>query len=83
MATSDWLNMISMVAANDLLVVDGEGTDCNDELVAFFNKHGGKISYGAALHWAVGVGPDRRLVLSLQYLPATTTYLAGKPFLQG
>ena len=83
MVTSDWLDVIGMVAANDLTVVDGEGTDCNDELVAFFSKQGGKTSYGAALRWAVGIGPDRRLELSLQCLPATTTYLAGKPSLLG
>ena len=83
MVTSDWLDVIGMVAANDLVVVDGEGTDGNDELVAFFNKQGGKTSYGAALRWAVGIGLDCRLELSLQCLPATTTYLAGKPTLQG
>ena len=83
MVTSDWLDVIGMVAANDLSVVDGEGTDCNDELVAFFSKQGGKTSYGAALRWAVGIGPDRRLELSLQCLPATTTYLAGTPSLLG
>ena len=83
MVTSDWLDVIGMVAANDLTVVDGEGTDCNDELVAFFSKQGGKTSYGAALRWAVGIGPDRRLELLLQCLPATTTYLAGKPTLLG
>ena len=42
MVTSDWLDVIGMVAANDLVVVDGEGTDGNDELVAFLNKQGAR-----------------------------------------
>ena len=81
MVSSEWMDVINMVAANDLVVTDADGNKCNEQLVAFFNKQGGKTSYGASLHWAIGVGPDKKLELSLQCLPATSTYLAGKPTL--
>ena len=83
MVSSEWMDVINMVAANDLVVTDADGNECNELLVTFFNKQGGKTSYGALLRWAIGVGPDKKLELSLQCLPATSTYLAGKPTLQG
>ena len=83
MATSEWMDLIGMAAANDLTVTDKDGNDCNEELVAFFNRQSGKTSYGAAIRWAVGAGPGKKMELSLQCLPATVTYLAGKPTLQG
>ena len=83
MVSSEWMDVINMVAANDLVVTDADGNECNEQLVAFFNKQGGKTSYEASLRWAIGVGPDKKLELSLQCLPATSTYLAGKPTLQG
>ena len=81
MVSSEWMDVINMVAANDLVVTDADGNECNELLVTFFNKQGGKTSYGALLLWAIGVGPDKKLELSLQCLPATSTYLAGKPTL--
>ena len=83
MVSSEWMDVINMLAANDLVVTDADGNECNELLVTFFNKQGGKTSYGALLRWAIGVGPDKKLELSLQCLPATSTYLAGKPTLQG
>ena len=82
MVTSEWMDVINMVATNNLVITDADWNECNEQLVAFV-KQGGKTSYGALLHWAIGVGPDKKLELSLQCLPATSTYLAGKPTLQG
>ena len=70
-----------MVAANNVL--DWEGTEFNKELVLLLNRRTRKASDGASLPWVVGGGPDSRLELSLQCLPATTSYLAGNPTLQG
>ena len=83
MATSEWIDVINLVAANEMMASTPDKPESNAEFMAVVNKQSGKTSFGASIRWAVGVGPDKRMELTLQGLPGTATYLAGKPTLQG
>jgi len=84
MTTSEWFDVINMVAANDVLVSLGDAPNGgNEELIAFLNGLTGKRNYGASIRWAVCVGVDKKMELVLQGLPATAAFVSGKPTLRG
>jgi len=89
MASSDWLDLAELLAANDVV---GEGGASNpddelvnpvDELKHFISTRKDKSVSGSSLRWAVGIGADKRLELSLQLLPGSAGVLNSKPTLRG
>ena len=94
MCSSEWLDLPTLIAANEALVYDlndgaGGSTDdvvespCNNVLLEFLDGLPDRLQWGASVRWVVGVGPDSRMELTLQGLPASATVLNGKPTFRG
>jgi len=89
MSSSDWVDVNTLLASNDLAVVTGEeaaGSGAlgdNEALVALLNSAKDKTKVTASLRWAITVGSDHNLELVLQALPAAASVLDGKPSLRG
>ena len=90
MATSEWLDLNTLLASNDVLVdvpaeEAGGSADpvTNDGLNALLNGAKDKPTHTASIRWAVGVGGDGHLELILQAFPASATVLSGKPAFRG
>jgi len=89
MASSDWLDVNTLLASRDIAVMTAEeaggstAADSNDALVAALNAAKDKAGHTASIRWAVAVGSDGNLQLVLQSLPASAAVLTGKPALRG
>jgi hypothetical protein len=79
MFSTGWIDVVEMVLANEASVYDHAGevvpNDVFARAVADLPDAGPET---ASLRWAVTVGPDRRMVLQLQSLPAHATLLNGR-----
>ena len=95
MASSEWLDLTTLLQANEALAFDadwirdgGEGSSAgppskNEELINFLADLPEKSRCGASVRWAVGIGPDYNLELVLQGMPASAAVLNGKPAFRG
>jgi len=89
MASSEWLDVATLLASNDIAVMTGDepaGSDAvasNEGLLGLINGAKDKTNYSASIRWAVVVGSDGNLELNLQTLPAAAAVLVGKPVLRG
>jgi len=83
MMTSCWIDAGELLQANDIVGAGGTGADLTDNLKEFLAAQKDRHVSGAALRWAVGVGPDKRLELSLQALPGSAAVISSKPTLRG
>jgi hypothetical protein len=80
MTTSTWLDISSIIASNDALVMDESNEPIASEKIAEVMKNAGAA---ASVRYAVIVGEDHTMKLQLQGLPATATTLMAKPVLRG
>ena len=89
MASSEWLDVATLLASNDVAVMTSEeaggsnAVSTNDGLLAILSGAKDKTNYTASIRWAVVVGSDGHLELALQTLPAAAAVLVGKPVLRG
>ena len=80
MMTSGWVDLLTLLAANDVGVMSETGENvANPTVVEALNSLPDKSSNSASCRWAVCVGEAGRLELQLQALPTPTTILTGKP----
>ena len=80
MTTSGWVDLLTLLAANDIGVMSETGENVtNPTVVEALNSLPDKSSNSASCRWAVCVGEAGRLELQLQALPTPTTILTGKP----
>ena len=92
MATSEWEDLTDMLSANEAVAHDifygaipgeDEPDDHNQELLDFLLNLPERGKCGAAVRWAVGIGPGGHMELVLQGLPASAAVLLGKPTFRG
>jgi hypothetical protein len=83
MTSTTWMDLFSLVAAQEcqVLTMDGE----NERAVApeEFQAIMAEAGAAAALRFAVVIGGDQRMALALQGLPASADLLLGKPAFRG
>jgi hypothetical protein len=80
MTTSKWLDVGTIIASNSATISDPSGREIPAEVVMEdldgipdgAHKH-------AAVRYAVVIGPDQRMALEFQALPASAAVLEGKP----
>jgi hypothetical protein len=82
MATSVWQDMPAMVAFRDASVLnkDGAGIPAAEFLRMLSNIEDEPDT--ASFRWGLMISDSLRMVLQLQSLPETSTYLCGKPALR-
>ena len=89
MASSEWLDVATLLASNDIAVMTGQeaagsaAVETNEALLAVLSAAKDKTNYSASIRWAVVAGNDGRLELVLQSLPAAAAVLTGKPIMRG
>ena len=85
MTTSRWLDGIQLIERREFAVFkDGtEEATKVEELLAALESIDDAAKKAFAIRFGVGVGPDRKLVLELQGLPASEASLKSKPGLIG
>jgi hypothetical protein len=83
MLSSDWIDVIDKIRSRELLAGRAGSDDDNDDLLALIESLADKEGLAASIRWALGVGPDLRLELVLQALPASVEALNSKPQLKG
>jgi hypothetical protein len=84
MMTSKWLDVTSIIESNMAAISDLAGVEVaqEDVLEELENLDGGVPKF-AAIRYAVVVGPDQRMALEVQSLPASANVLNGKPSFVG
>ncbi len=86
MTTSEWVDIKDLVSARDVAIGD---LDNSEEVEAaryleFMDSLGSaKSKISCALRWGVCAGPDQRVHLHLQAMPAALETFSGKPALKG
>ena len=92
MVTSEWEDLTGRLAANEAFAhnifhnaIPGEDepVDQNADLLDFLLNLPERGKCGAAVRWAVGIGPDGIMELILQGLPASAATLLRKPTFRG
>ena len=92
MVTSEWEDLTGRLAANkafahnifhNAIPGEDEPVDQNADLLDFLLNLPERGKCGAAVRWAVGIGPDSNMELILQGLPASAATLLRKPTFRG
>jgi hypothetical protein len=81
MSTSVWQDMPAMVAFRDASVLDRDGTGIAAEFLRMLADLEDDPDT-ASFRWGLMISDSLRMVLQLQSLPASSTYLCGKPALR-
>jgi hypothetical protein len=76
MTTSKWLDVGTIIASNAATITDLSGREIPAEAV--MEDLDGAYKH-AAIRYAVVIGPDQRMALEFQALPASAVVLEGKP----
>ncbi len=80
MTTSGWMDLLTLLAANEVSVMSNTGENVlNPVVVEALSGLPDKTSNSASWRWAVCIGEAGKLELQLQCLPCPATILAGKP----
>jgi hypothetical protein len=84
MTTSKWLDVGTIIASNSATVTDLNGREIPSEVVMedLDGIPDGSFKHAAIRH-AVVIGPDQRMALEVQSLPASAVVLDGKPSFVG
>jgi hypothetical protein len=80
MTTGKWMDVLSLITSNAVMITDLDGNPVN-ELKRLLTKE--LLSTRASLRHAVVIGPDQRMALELQSLPASEAVLTSKPAFVG
>ena len=92
MVTSEWEDLTGRLVANvafahnifyNAIPGEDEPVDQNADLLDFLLNLPERGKCGAAVRWAVGIGPDGIMELILQGLPASAATLLRKPTFRG
>lgn len=80
MTTSAWLDIMTLMAANELTAADEDGDviECTD-VIENLQSLPNRSVISAAVRWAVCASEDQRLEIQLQCLPVPVTTLNSKP----
>ncbi len=84
MVSLAWVDVTTMVSANDATVVDNQGQGVSNRL--FLSRLADAADHepeAASLRWAVTIGGDLMPKLQLQGLPAAAALLSGKHQFKG
>jgi hypothetical protein len=80
MACSEWTDVLSLIERNDVIIDDNMGEPVLNTLVlGELKKIKSKEPVSASFRWAVVIGCDHSMELQLQSLPASASFLAGRP----
>ena len=80
MTTSQWLDLYSIIAGNEIVAVDEAGQPIESQtIVDNLKALPAKSVISAAIRWAVCVTEQGLLEIQLQALPAAVTTLSAKP----
>jgi hypothetical protein len=82
MTTSKWMDGMGLISSNTAVITDLEGTPVDEEIVKKLLSKELLEKRGSIRH-AVVVGPDHRLALELQAMPASEATLTSKPAFVG
>ncbi len=84
MTTSKWLDVTSIIEENMATLTDLSGDKVAQDIVLeeLESMEDGQIK-DAAICYAVVIGPDQRMALEVQSLPASANILNGKPYFVG
>ena len=81
MTTTDWLDVLELLSANDMTVANEAGEPVENQVVVeALNNITDKSANSASLRWAVAISPANKLELQLQCLPAPTHRLSRPIF---
>ena len=80
MTTSTWVDILTLIEANEILVADERDQPvANQTVVEALNAMADKNSNSAAARWAVCIGESGKLELQLQLMPAPASFLVSRP----
>ena len=80
MTTSQWLDLYTLIAANEVTAVDeGNQPVENQTIIDNLKALPAKTVISAAIRWAVCVSEEGRIEIQLQALPAAVSTLSAKP----
>jgi len=83
---SKWIDVIEMIEAEDIGVVDQEGESITGEFMQAykqFKKDSENKPVGICVRWAIGVkGPAKDLMLIMQALPCSIGHIRDNQHLQ-
>ena len=83
MTTTDWLDVLELLAANDVTVASETGEPVENQVVVeALNNIVDKGANSASLRWAIAISPANKLELQLQCLPGSAVLLTSKPQLK-
>jgi len=81
MTTTDWLDVLELLAANDVTVASETGEPVENQVVVeALNNIVDKGANSASLRWAIAISPANKLELQLQCLPVPTHRLSRPIF---
>jgi hypothetical protein len=84
LTTSSWVDVLDLVATNNVTVLDNEGAGVpTGEMRRILDELPDEGPEAAAVRWAIGVGEDGLLKLQLQSLPSDAATLNGRPITKG
>lgn len=86
MTSSEWVDIRDLVSSRDMAVLDldsGAEVEAETYLTALDALSSPKNKVSCALRWSVCAGPDQKLYLHLQVMPAALETFSGKPVLKG
>ncbi len=84
MTTGKWLDVTTIIESNMATLTDPSGNEVAQDVVLeeLEAVEDGQIR-DAAIRYAVVIGPDQRMALEVQSLPASANVLNGKPSFVG
>jgi len=83
MTTSEWVDISTSLAANDIIASAPGNDNENEDFLAFLAANADKANSGASIRWGIGVSADGKLELNLEGFPASSVSLMGKPTFRG
>jgi hypothetical protein len=82
MTTSKWMDCLTLITSNTVGITDLDGNAIDDEeLKRLLSKE--LLQHRAAIRHAVVIGPDQRMALEIQAMPASEAVLTSKPAFVG
>ena len=80
MTTSGWLDLLTLLTANEVGIMSETGENVvNATVVEALSNLPDKATNSASCRWAICVGEASKLELQLQCVPCPANLLAGKP----
>jgi hypothetical protein len=82
MTTGKWMDCVTLIKSNTVTITDLEGNPIDaEELERLLSKE--LLQHRASIHHAVVIGPDQRMAMEIQSMPASEAVLTSKPAFVG